>query len=175
MADTCLVPILKSDVLMEDFTNIEELIDGVASDRQQLLDMRNCWEVFFLDYFSILLSNYQFFFLRVPYFFTILLYYITKYEKINTFAKILYISKSLFLFPLSCFPFNSHSIIYTQIQVQFFFRKQCRQVYLSSTFGEIFLHSNICSCESKCHTVLCQLTAYKDSFYAVRQVCCFCV
>lgn len=104
-----------------------------------------------------------------------ILYYITKYEKINTFAKILYISKSLFLFLLSCFPFNSHSIIYTQIQVQFFFHKYCRQVYLSSTFGEIFLHSNICSCESKCHTVLCQPTAYKDSFCVARQVCCFCV
>lgn len=50
MADTCMVPIPKMDVLMEDFTNIETLIDNIASDREKLLEMRNSWEVFFLDY-----------------------------------------------------------------------------------------------------------------------------
>lgn len=50
MADTCMVPIPKVDVLMEDFTNIETLIDNIASDREQLLEKRNSWEVFFLDY-----------------------------------------------------------------------------------------------------------------------------
>lgn len=50
MKNTFLVPVPKTDVLMEDFSNIEELIDRVASDRQQLLDMRNCWEIFFLGY-----------------------------------------------------------------------------------------------------------------------------
>ena len=37
MADTCMVPIPKIDVLMEDFTNIETLIDNIVSDREQLL------------------------------------------------------------------------------------------------------------------------------------------
>ena len=50
MADTCMVPIPKIDVLMEDFTNIETLIDNIVSDREQLLEMRNSWEVFFLGY-----------------------------------------------------------------------------------------------------------------------------
>lgn len=47
MADTCMVPIPKKDVLMEDFTNIEILIDNIASDREKQLEMRNSWEVFF--------------------------------------------------------------------------------------------------------------------------------
>ena len=50
MADTCMVPIPKMDVLMEDYTNIETLIENIDSDREQLLEMRNSWEVFFLDY-----------------------------------------------------------------------------------------------------------------------------
>ena len=50
MADTCMVPIPKMDVLMEDFTNIETLIENIASDREKLLEMRNSWEVFFMYY-----------------------------------------------------------------------------------------------------------------------------
>ncbi|MCD8120849.1 MAG: hypothetical protein LUE65_01230 [Clostridiales bacterium] len=50
MADICMVPIPKMDVLMEDFTNIETLIDNIASDREKLLEMRNSWAVFFLGY-----------------------------------------------------------------------------------------------------------------------------
>ncbi len=50
MAETCMVPIPKMDVLMEDFTNIKKLIDIVASDSEQLRKMRNSWEVFFMGY-----------------------------------------------------------------------------------------------------------------------------
>lgn len=50
MAEKCMVPIPKMDVLMEDFFNIETLIDNIAADRDQLLKMRNSWEVFFLGY-----------------------------------------------------------------------------------------------------------------------------
>lgn len=50
MADTCMAPIPKMDVLMEDFTNIETLIENIATDEENLLEMRNSWEVFFLDY-----------------------------------------------------------------------------------------------------------------------------
>ena len=50
MADTCMVPIPKMDVLMEDFTNIKTLIDNITSDRGQLLQMRNSWEIFFMGY-----------------------------------------------------------------------------------------------------------------------------
>lgn len=50
MADICAVPILKMDVLMEDFTNIQELIRQVASDSEQLFAMRNTWDVFFMGY-----------------------------------------------------------------------------------------------------------------------------
>lgn len=50
MADTCMVPIPKMDVLMEDFSNIETLIENIASDREKLFEMRNSWEVFFMGY-----------------------------------------------------------------------------------------------------------------------------
>lgn len=50
MADICMVPIPKMDVLMEDFTNVETLIDSIVSDRKKLFEMKNSWEVFFLDY-----------------------------------------------------------------------------------------------------------------------------
>lgn len=50
MTDTCMVPIPKMDVLMEDFTNIKTLIENAASNREKLLEMRNSWEVFFMDY-----------------------------------------------------------------------------------------------------------------------------
>ena len=50
MANICMVPIPKMDVLMEDFSNIEELIGNIASDRAQLLEARNTWEVFFRGY-----------------------------------------------------------------------------------------------------------------------------
>lgn len=50
MADICMVAIQKEDVLMEDFTTINTLISNIASNRQQLLEMRNRWEVFFLGY-----------------------------------------------------------------------------------------------------------------------------
>ena len=50
MADTCMVPIPKMDVLMEDFTNIKTLIDNITSDRGQLLQMRNSWEIIFMGY-----------------------------------------------------------------------------------------------------------------------------
>lgn len=50
MEDICMVAIQKEDVLVEDFTNINALISSIASNRQQLLAMRNRWEVFFLGY-----------------------------------------------------------------------------------------------------------------------------
>lgn len=50
MATTAMVPILKMDVLMEDFTNIKTLVNQIASDRNKLLELRNSWEVFFLGY-----------------------------------------------------------------------------------------------------------------------------
>ena len=50
MADICGVPIPKMDVLMEDFSTIQELIEQIALDRDQLIAMRNRWEVFFLGY-----------------------------------------------------------------------------------------------------------------------------
>lgn len=45
-----MIPIQKIDVLMENFSNIETLIDNITSDREKLLEMRNSWEVFFMDY-----------------------------------------------------------------------------------------------------------------------------
>lgn len=45
-----MVPISKMDVLMEDFTNVQAMIDDIASDRERLLEMRNTWEVFFMGY-----------------------------------------------------------------------------------------------------------------------------
>ena len=50
MEDICMVAIQKEDVWMEDFTNANTLIRSIASNRQQLLAMRNRWEVFFLGY-----------------------------------------------------------------------------------------------------------------------------
>lgn len=50
MANKCMVPISKMDVLMEDFTNVQAMIENIASDREQLLGMRNTWEVFFMGY-----------------------------------------------------------------------------------------------------------------------------
>ena len=50
MAETCMVPVSQMDVMMEDFTNIQALINNIASDREQLLKMRNSWEVFFMGY-----------------------------------------------------------------------------------------------------------------------------
>lgn len=50
MEDICTVVIEKEDVLMEDFTNINTLISSIASDRQQLLEMINRWEVSFQGY-----------------------------------------------------------------------------------------------------------------------------
>lgn len=50
MGAICMVPIPKDDVLMEDFSYIQELIENIASDREQLLEARNSWEVFFMGY-----------------------------------------------------------------------------------------------------------------------------
>lgn len=50
VAGMCMVPIPKIDVLMEDFINIETLIENIAADKEKLLEMRNSWEVFFLGY-----------------------------------------------------------------------------------------------------------------------------
>ena len=50
MAGMCMVPIPKMDVMMEDFINIETLIENIAADKEKLLEMRNSWEVFFLGY-----------------------------------------------------------------------------------------------------------------------------
>lgn len=44
------VGIDKIDVLMEDFSNIQELIRSFTSDRKKLIAARNTWEVFFLEY-----------------------------------------------------------------------------------------------------------------------------
>ena len=50
MEDICMVAIQKEHVWMEDFSNANTLIRSIASNRQQLLAMRNRWEVFFLGY-----------------------------------------------------------------------------------------------------------------------------
>ena len=50
MEDICMVAIQKEDVWMEDFTNANTLIRSIASNRQQLLAMRDRWVVFFLGY-----------------------------------------------------------------------------------------------------------------------------
>ena len=50
METVCMVPIQKIDVLMEDFSNIKKLIESIASDRQQLLEARNTWEIMFEGY-----------------------------------------------------------------------------------------------------------------------------
>lgn len=44
------VPVPKMDVLMEDFSNIKELIRSFTSEREKLLSARNTWNVFFLGY-----------------------------------------------------------------------------------------------------------------------------
>ena len=44
------VAISKTDVLMEDFTNIYKLINNIVSDKDKLLASRNTWEVFFEGY-----------------------------------------------------------------------------------------------------------------------------
>ena len=40
------VPIPKKDVLMEDLSNMNELIRVFTSDREKLLSVRNTWDVF---------------------------------------------------------------------------------------------------------------------------------
>lgn len=50
MADIYGVPISKMDVLMRDFSNIRELIQIIASDREKLLASRNTWEIYFMGY-----------------------------------------------------------------------------------------------------------------------------
>lgn len=50
MGNVYMVPIQKIDVLMEDFSNIKKLIESIASDRQQLLEARNTWEIMFEGY-----------------------------------------------------------------------------------------------------------------------------
>ncbi len=50
MEEICMVPVPKMDILMEDFTNIMTLISKIVSDREQLLKMRNSWEVFIMGY-----------------------------------------------------------------------------------------------------------------------------
>lgn len=44
------IPISKMDVLMEDFSNMNELIQGFTDDRKKLLSARNTWDVFFMGY-----------------------------------------------------------------------------------------------------------------------------
>ena len=44
------VPIPKTDVLMEDLSNMNELIRVFTSDREKLLSVRNTWDVFFMGY-----------------------------------------------------------------------------------------------------------------------------
>lgn len=50
MAGRVMVPIPKMDVLMEDFTNMNALIQRFTANREELINARNSWEVFFLGY-----------------------------------------------------------------------------------------------------------------------------
>lgn len=50
MAGTVMVHISKGDVLMEDFLNIQSLIQRFTKDRENLIKARNSWEVFFSGY-----------------------------------------------------------------------------------------------------------------------------
>lgn len=50
MAGTMLVPIPKMDVLMEDFSNMNVLIQRFTANREELINTRNSWEVFFMEY-----------------------------------------------------------------------------------------------------------------------------
>jgi len=50
MYDTAMVAIQKMDVLMEDYSYIQGLIDDFASDMNKLIEARNTWEVFFAEY-----------------------------------------------------------------------------------------------------------------------------
>ena len=50
MEQCVMVSIAKLAVLMEDFSDIETLIEASAEDPQKLLDARNTWEVFFAEY-----------------------------------------------------------------------------------------------------------------------------
>ena len=50
MEQCVMVSIAKLAVLMEDFSDIEALIEASAEDPQKLLDARNTWEVFFAEY-----------------------------------------------------------------------------------------------------------------------------
>ena len=50
MYDICAIPIPKLDVLMEDFSNIHELVNSFTSDYDRLIESRNTWEVFFEGY-----------------------------------------------------------------------------------------------------------------------------
>lgn len=50
MAGRVMVPIPKMDVLMEDFTNMNALIQQFTANREELINARNSWEVFFLGY-----------------------------------------------------------------------------------------------------------------------------
>ncbi len=50
MAGTVMVHIPKIDVLMEDFLNIQTLIQHFTEDKEKLIEARNSWEVLFLEY-----------------------------------------------------------------------------------------------------------------------------
>lgn len=50
MYDTVMVAIQKMDVLMEDYTYIQEIINDTAADIDKLIKTRNTWEVFFAEY-----------------------------------------------------------------------------------------------------------------------------
>lgn len=50
MYDIQMVTIDKMDVLMEDFSNIQGLIESYTKDREKLLASRNTWEVNFFGY-----------------------------------------------------------------------------------------------------------------------------
>jgi len=50
MYDTTMIVIPKMDVLMEDYTYIQGVIDDFTSDRNKIITARNTWEVFFAEY-----------------------------------------------------------------------------------------------------------------------------
>ena len=50
MRQCIMVSIAKLAVLMEDFSDIEILIESLAENHQKLLDAQNTWEVFFTEY-----------------------------------------------------------------------------------------------------------------------------
>lgn len=50
MGQMTMIPIMKDDILFEDFSNINKVIQTLAEDKGHLLQARNTWEVYFEGY-----------------------------------------------------------------------------------------------------------------------------